>query len=215
MTDVVPGGEGIRYRHAFRMACMPGSPTVARRRHLPRAVPLLAGVLAAATLLLGPGAGSAWAHDVLVGTGPTRDSTVVMAPSNVTLEFSDAPQALGTQIVVAGPDRAVVSQGAPEQDGTTVSQLLDDGLPAGRYTVEWRVTSADGHPLSGTFDFAVAQDAPTADAPASAGPAGSDRDPAGITTASDDSSFPVVWIAVGVILAVAIGLVVRQLRRPV
>ena len=28
-------------------------------------------------------------------------------------------------------------------------------LPAGEYTVEWRVTSADGHPINGEFSFAV------------------------------------------------------------
>ena len=38
-------------------------------------------------------------------------------------------------------------------------QILCDGVvnqpsaPAGAYTVEWRVTSADGHPISGSFSF--------------------------------------------------------------
>jgi copper resistance protein C len=188
------------------MPCMPGSPSAARRRRPPRARPLFGVLLAAAVLLLGPGAGSAWAHDVLVDATPGQGSTVATGPADVTLEFSDAPQALGTQVVVAGPDGATVSQGAPTQDGATVRHPLDDGLRAGTYTVEWRVTSADGHPLAGTFDFVVAQDAPVTVAPASAAASQSGSD-AG-------ASFPVVWAAVGAILALALGLVVRQLRRP-
>jgi hypothetical protein len=35
----------------------------------------------------------------------------------------------------------------------TVSQDLQPGAPAGSYTVAWRVTSADGHPVSGAFSF--------------------------------------------------------------
>ena len=54
--------------------------------------------------------------------------------------------------------------------GTTVTQPLAGGLPAGAYTVEWRVTSADGHPLSGTFGFTVAQGAATQPAAGAAGP---------------------------------------------
>ena len=50
---------------------------------------------AAVALLLGP-VGSAAAHDVLVGSTPAADGTVDTAPASVSLEFSDAPQSLGT-----------------------------------------------------------------------------------------------------------------------
>jgi hypothetical protein len=35
----------------------------------------------------------------------------------------------------------------------TVVQDLPGSSPAGRYTVLWRVTSADGHPVSGQISF--------------------------------------------------------------
>ena len=35
----------------------------------------------------------------------------------------------------------------------TVAQSIGPDAPAGTYTVQWRVTSADGHPISGTFGF--------------------------------------------------------------
>ena len=46
--------------------------------------------------------------------------------------------------------------GEPRLVDNTVTQALQPGSPAGRYVVEWRVTSADGHPISGTFSFTAA-----------------------------------------------------------
>jgi methionine-rich copper-binding protein CopC len=168
---------------------------MARARTLVIAAALLA-------LLLGP-AGTAGAHDVLIGTAPAQDATVERAPATVTLEFSDPPQALGTEVLVTGPEGTAVSTGAPELDGTTVGQPLDGGLPAGAYTVDWRATSADGHPLAGSFGFTVVQGAAM-----SAGDGTSAAPPA--TT----SSFPVVWLAVAGIALGAGALVLRRLRRP-
>ena len=156
---------------------------------------------AALALVLGP-VGSAVAHDVLAGTTPAPDATVDTAPATVSLEFSDAPQTLGTDVVVTGPAGDTVSDGTPQIAGSTVTQQLAGGLPAGTYTVDWRVTSADGHPLTGSFAFDVARDAPVA------APVG------GASASSDASSFPVVWILIALIAAVAVVLVVRQLRRP-
>jgi cobalamin biosynthesis Mg chelatase CobN len=58
----------------------------------------------------------------------------------------------------------VVSEGPAEVLDDTVTQPLADGLPAGAYTVEYRVTSGDGHPISGSFAFTVAQGAPSSSA---------------------------------------------------
>jgi methionine-rich copper-binding protein CopC len=166
---------------------------------------------AAAALVLGP-VGSASAHDVLVGTTPAEDGAIDTAPASVSLEFSEAPQSLGTAVVVTGPDGAAASEGAPEISGSTVVQQLSDGLPAGTYTVDWRATSADGHPLTGSFAFDVTRDAPAA-APAG-GEAASPDDGDLAPASSESSSFPVVWIVIALIAAVAVVLVVRQLRRP-
>jgi copper resistance protein C len=163
---------------------------------------LLVTVVAAAGLLLGPVA-SAAAHDVLVGSAPEQDAAVETAPGSVTLMFSDVPQTLGTEVLVTGPDGAAVAEGAPLMDGTTVRQPLRGGLPAGTYTVDWRATSADGHPLTGTFAFTVAE-----------GPPAAGQVSALAAATSDSSSFPVVWVVVAVIAVGAAVLVVRQLRRP-
>jgi methionine-rich copper-binding protein CopC len=114
-----------------------------------RVVAVLA-VTAAAVLV---GAGAAQAHNTLVSTDPADAATVAVAPARVTLTFDEPARSLGTEIVVTAPDGKTVSTGAAVFDGVTVSQDLTGSLPAGAYTVTWRVTSADGHPLEGVLSF--------------------------------------------------------------
>ena len=118
---------------------------------------------------------------------------------------------MGTQILVTGPS-GQVQTGPPRLVDDTVTQDVQGGAPAGPYTVAWRVTSADGHPVSGTFSFTssragagTAQTAPTASAAPAAG------------TAADGSlrqGLPGIVAAVVVVIAVAgVGLRTVLLRR--
>lgn len=127
----------------------------------PRALAALAAVLLALAAVLLT-AGRADAHNSLLGTDPADGSTVDAPPASITLTFDQPAQSLGTEIVVLGPDGSAVSTGDAALVDNTVTQALSTGLPAGAYTVEWRVTSADGHPLSGTLAFTVASGAEAA-----------------------------------------------------
>jgi hypothetical protein len=104
-----------------------------------------------------------------------------------------------------------VSDGPAAIEGTTVVQPLTAGLPAGAYRVDWRSTSSDGHPLSGTFDFTVtAGSAPAASPPGAPSPA-SDARPA---PASDADGIAPVWLVGGAVVLVGLGaVVVARLRR--
>ena len=171
---------------------------------------VLALVVATGALLLGSTA-TAWAHDSLGSSTPADGATVGTAPAGITLEFDEAPQALGTQIAVTGPDAASVTDGAPVLSGATVTQPLADGLPAGAYAVEWQVTSDDGHPVSGSFGFTVTEGGSAAGTSAPADPAATGE---GAAAQADSGSSPLLWIGLGVIVAVAGALLFRQLRRP-
>ncbi len=107
----------------------------------------------AVTCLLMGAATAAEAHDILVGTTPKDGSTAAVVPAQVTLTFNEPAIAVGTIVVVTGPAGNQVQSGATVLIGNTVNQHLRPGSPAGRYTVAWRVTSADGHPASGSFSF--------------------------------------------------------------
>ena len=117
---------------------------------------LVLGVVAALT---GGTATTASAHDVLVATSPANGSTVGAVPGQITLTFDQPALALGSTVLVAGPGGPVKS-GPTRVTDNRVTQAVQPGAPAGRYTVTWRVTSIDGHPVSGSFGFTATAAAP-------------------------------------------------------
>jgi methionine-rich copper-binding protein CopC len=126
---------------------------------------VLASVAAIALVLLV--APTASAHDSLVSSSPADGQTVATMPDSIVLTMNEAAVAVGTRVVVSGP-HGEVQQGRPRLSKNLVEQALEPSAPAGRYTVTWRVTSADGHPVSGTFSFtARASAAPTSSGPTS------------------------------------------------
>lgn len=94
---------------------------------------------------------TAHAHAVLLAAQPERGATVTGPVDRVRLEFSEP--VLFPQVQVRGPDGARVESGLPEELGTGVEQPLT-ALEPGTYEVAYRVTSDDGHPIEGSFEFA-------------------------------------------------------------
>lgn len=171
-------------------------------RALSRAATGLAGALAVLVLWLASMPAAA-AHDALTAATPADGASVATAPAEVALEFSGVVQELGAQVVVTGPDGTAVGDGEPQVVDTTLTQPLAPDLPAGTYAVDWRVTSPDGHPISGTTSFTVTTGeaaAPVREASSSA-PAGS------------SSSGTWIGIGAGVVLLAAVAVAARQLRR--
>lgn len=140
-------------------------------------------VLVLGALLVAPT--PAQAHDELTGSQPEDGDTLVEAPQDLTLTFSGEIASLGVQVVVTGPD-GEVSAGEPRVEGVEVVQALAPDAPAGDYTVVWRVTSQDGHPISGELDYEVAAAAPAADDAAQTSEAPADD--AAVTSAAPDAT---------------------------
>ena len=162
------------------------------------AVAVVALVLAVAT------AAPASAHNSFVGSDPADGASVARTPGAVVLTFDQPAVALGTQVVVTGPD-GTASTGAAELVDATVRQALVPGAPAGSYTVAWRVTSADGHPITGESTF-TAQAAGT----------GEYTGPAEPPAAVDAGGAPAWgWVLLAVLLLGAAGVlaVLRRRRR--
>lgn len=109
--------------------------------------------LVAVLLAVGWAGATAWAHDELIGSDPA-DGASVTAPEQVVLTFNTDIIALGAVLEVSGP-AGPATDGDLEVSGPTLSRALVADLTAGDYTVDWRITSTDGHPISGTFGFTV------------------------------------------------------------
>jgi methionine-rich copper-binding protein CopC len=132
--------------------------------------------VALATVLATPPA--AWAHSRLLATTPPASATVTAPISEVTLTFNEPVQQRFSFVVVSGPGGRSYSHGPVRVVDTTVHQPVYP-LKSGSYAVQWRVVSADGHPVQGRFGFTVAL--PTGLEP-SAGPPSPGPSPALTTT---------------------------------
>ncbi len=116
-------------------------------------------VVAALLLLIAP---PAHAHDELVSTDPSAGSTLDAAPDVLTLTFSADlfAEEGATQVEVTDASGAELADGPPVVSANVVTQQLT-GDAAGEIRVLWRVTSGDGHPVSGEFTFTVSTPTPS------------------------------------------------------
>jgi methionine-rich copper-binding protein CopC len=100
---------------------------------------------------------------------PAEGVTLAESPEQVQLRFNEPIEAEFSPLKVYDLQRNRVDEDDARISSNDARLLVIDlkELPKGSYTVEWRVTSADGHPVSGTYRFAV--DASAADAEEGAG----------------------------------------------
>lgn len=132
-------------------------------------------LVAVLTAALGAAAAPpALAHTRLVSSTPAKGASMP-GIAEVKLVFSDK---ISTAKVVVKDDKNKTFQsGAAQSAGTTVTQPLTGPLPAGTYTVAYRVVGADGHPVEGddlTFTSSGGGSEPSAPPP-SAGGVGSEQ----------------------------------------
>ena len=117
------------------------------------------GALALVTLVtlsvVAGAAPAATAHDQVLSTSPTTGENVDTAPKQVAMVFSDDILSVGAIMLIVDEQGRNWAEGTLKLDRATVTQPLAPGLPNGAYEVRWRVVSADGHPIAGTFPFSV------------------------------------------------------------
>ncbi|MFN2607853.1 MAG: copper resistance protein CopC [Acidimicrobiales bacterium] len=112
-----------------------------------------AGALAVAAIVLPASAASA--HAVLLRSEPAPQTTVPRAPAVVRLYFSEPVEVAFGAIRVYDVDGHRVDDGGIQRAEAGREVDVPARMKNGTYTVTWRVTSADGHPVHGGFGFYV------------------------------------------------------------
>jgi methionine-rich copper-binding protein CopC len=114
------------------------------------------GALAILALLVA--AAVVHAHAVLERTEPRSGSTLKAGPAQVRLQFTGAiePSYSRVQVLDAGGRRVDLGDSAVDPSSRAMLRVSLPPLPAGRYTVAWRVLSVDSHVTEGNFSFRVA-----------------------------------------------------------
>jgi methionine-rich copper-binding protein CopC len=111
-----------------------------------------AGLLVVLVLGVGVlGTGPASAHAALVGSDPKDGSSQASAPQRITFTFNEN---IGhAQVAGQAPDGSALRVSAVKTLDHTVSATIADPGQRGKYSLSYRVVSADGHPVSGTVSF--------------------------------------------------------------
>jgi methionine-rich copper-binding protein CopC len=105
-------------------------------------------------------------HASLISSKPADGAQIATAPATAELTFSEDVDS--GFVGVTAPDGTKVQTSEPRIDGATMSADLAATDQHGRYTVAYRIVSADGHPVSGEITFTTTsgqhvtqQEAPT------------------------------------------------------
>jgi copper transport protein len=119
-------------------------------------------------IVLGLWTGAVSAHSFVKSTDPKAGSTVEKAPTAVLIRFNEPVELAFGGIEVLDPDGSRIQVGEAEyasEDQTVIRIGLASELANGRYTVEWKIVAADGHPREGQFRFRLDQPAPESPSP--------------------------------------------------
>ncbi|MBB3601253.1 hypothetical protein FHT40_000886 [Mycolicibacterium sp. BK556] len=162
-------------------------------------------VLATLLLVVGmamAGTAVAWAHAVRVAADPTPDSSVTTAPARVSATFNEQLHPDFAAMTVVGPDGNLWSDGTPQVQGAVVSVGVRPLGPAGLYTVNYRVTSADGHVVSGSWSFTLTTAGTGTPGPSASAP-----------EHSSEQGLPVWPFVVGAVAVIVCAVMWSRLRR--
>lgn len=102
---------------------------------------------------------SASAHAYVVKSNPTENETLKKAPSVVKIEFDEDIQvsSFNTLYVrdTSGKRGDLKDAHIDKKNKKLLEAGLKDNLKNGLYSIQWKVISADGHPIQGVIPFRV------------------------------------------------------------
>lgn len=113
-------------------------------------------LMVAAALLLALPAGPARAHAELVSSDPPDGATLASPPEELRFTFGEEllPQGNAiTAFAVSADERVPLADVSVA--GNAVSVPWPQSAAAGRYRANYRVVSADGHPITGSITFTI------------------------------------------------------------
>jgi methionine-rich copper-binding protein CopC len=102
---------------------------------------------------------AALAHSELVSSNPSASSNIQQLPEQIELEFNEELLNLGSgnSISIMTPSGEDIGMGEASTEGAKINRLVNTTSETGQFKVEYRVVSADGHVLNGSFTFNLSE----------------------------------------------------------
>ena len=107
--------------------------------------------------MLSVAAPPASAHTALVSADPAVNSTIDILPSTIALTFAEELISIGNSNSISAIDETgkELTSGEPEISGAVLSIKLADSEVTGVIKVVYRAVAADGHVITGDYQFTV------------------------------------------------------------
>ncbi|WP_258364499.1 copper resistance CopC family protein [Nitrosomonas sp. Nm84] len=102
-------------------------------------------------------ANSVMAHATLVKSDPPRRASLSIPPKQIQLWFNEKIEGSYASVAVLDSNKKSITDNSPEvvSDDPKSVVLNIPEIESGRYTVQYRVMSVDGHVIESSFDFSV------------------------------------------------------------
>jgi copper resistance protein C len=94
------------------------------------------------------------AHSKLEKSEPAANATIAKAPAQISVTFSEAPDAAVSKLSIKGPTEKV-SLVKTHVMGKQLMASVEGQMTDGKYTVSWQTAGADGHAQKGDFAFTL------------------------------------------------------------
>ncbi len=100
---------------------------------------------------------AAWAHASLVKSTPAKRAVLSHPPTKIQLWFNERIEARYSSLTLTDGNGKQVETGTPEVSSEDPKQLSATikPLPPGRYRIQYRVLSVDGHIVKDQYSFTV------------------------------------------------------------
>lgn len=151
------------------------------------------------------GAPAAFAHSEIVTSNPPAQANISEFPEQIEIEFNEELLNLGSgnSLAIISPSGEDLGMGETSTDGARITRLLNTTSETGTFQVKYRVVSADGHVLNGSYTFNLNDAVFTT------------QEKNNSATAESGSNLLVnsVKVILGAALVLLIGLVIRSLKR--
>lgn len=125
-------------------------------QYMKHSIRLLISLIALIFILLAPS--KLYAHSSLVSESPTPSSVIADSPDKVQLVFNERLEKELFYIKVLNSNgKSVTSHKASMSKNQRQLELALPSLSNGIYTVSYKIISADGHPVGGSYVFTIGQ----------------------------------------------------------
>ncbi|MFI2855836.1 copper resistance protein CopC [Paenibacillus sp. JSM ZJ436] len=132
-----------------------------------------------------------WAHSKLTASEPAAGSDVNDVVSELDLTFNENIDPKLSSLTITNAEGQSSALSAVTVTGQEMKAVLENALPSGTYEVQWKIISADGHPIQDKYSFTVTAPEKAADSSENATeqpPAGSEASEASEETDSQEEA---------------------------